>query len=124
MKQPIHYLTIMGHVDKFVTINPRRVALRGFAGDQLVQVVKIIPEKKYPFKIVGHNVINGNHIRYEIEEVKLSEGMEYVLTVENLKKEAGNYHATISLKTDSKIQSTIDIRVNGYIRDKQPTKNK
>lgn len=124
LKQPIHYLTIMGRVDKFVTINPRRVTLRGFAGDQIVQMVKIIPEKKYPFKIVGHSIINGNNIRYEIEEVELSEGMEYVLTVENLKKETGSYHATISLKTDSKIQSTIQIRVNGYIQNKQPLKIK
>jgi hypothetical protein len=122
--KPSLYLTILGHVDKFVTIVPKRITLRGLAGNRILETVKVIPEKKYPFNIVGHNLRHGNNIRYEIEQVERSEGIEYVLTVENLKKEKGNYYNIISLKTDSKIQPLINIRVNGYILDNQPIKKK
>ncbi len=112
----------MGRVDKFVTIVPKRVTLRGLVGSPIKKTVRIIPEKKYPFKIVEHTLAHGNNISYELKQVELAEGIEYVLTVENLKKVIGNYYNTISLKTDSKIQPSINIRVNGYIQDNQPTK--
>jgi len=112
----------MGRVDKFVTIVPKRVTLRGLVGSPIKKTVRIIPEKKYPFKIVEHTLAHGNNISYELKQVELAEGIEYVLTVENLKKEIGNYYNTISLKTDSKTQPSINIRVNGYIQDNQPTK--
>ena len=93
--------------------------MHGLAENRISEIVKIIPEKKYPFKIVGHNLRFGSNIGYEIEQVERSEGIEYVLTVENLKKEKGNYYDIISLKTDSNIQPLIHIRVDGYIIDNQ-----
>ena len=119
-KNPNLNLAVFGMVDKFVTIIPKNVILRGFIGDQLKTTVKIIPEEKYPFKIIESKAINGKNIRFELEEHKLSKGMEYVLTVENLKKDEGRYIDNISLKTDSKIRPLIRINVNGSIRDRQP----
>lgn len=110
----------MGRVDKFVTIIPKTVTLRGLVGNPIKKTVRIIPEKKYPFKIIDHNPSHGNNLRYELDQVERSQGLEYVLTVENLKKTAGNYHQTISLKTDSNIQPSINIRVRGYIQEHQP----
>jgi len=87
-----------------------------------VRTVKIIPEEKYPFKMVGDRTVNKKYIRYELEEVKRSEKTEYVLTVANLKKEKGRYFETIKLKTDSKIRPKISIRVYGYILDRPSAK--
>jgi hypothetical protein len=119
-KNPNLNLTVFGMVEKFVTIIPKNVILRGFIGDQLKTTVKIIPEEKYPFKIIESKAINGKNIRFELEEHKLSKGMEYVLTVENLKKDEGRYIDNISLETDSKIRPLIRISVNGSIRARQP----
>jgi len=94
--------------------------LRGFAGDQIIKTVKIIPEEKYPFKIGGDRTIQTKNIRYELEEVNRSKKIEYVLTVVNLKKEKGRYFDTIKLKTDSKIRPEIKIRVYGNINDRPP----
>ena len=119
-KNPKLNLTVFGMVEKFVTIIPKNVILRGFVGDQLKTTVKIIPVEKYPFKIIESKAINGKNIRFKLEEHKLSKGMEYALTVENLKKDKGRYSDNISLKTDSEIRPLIRISVNGSIRDKQP----
>jgi hypothetical protein len=92
--------------------------LTGFAGDQITNKVKIIPEEKYPFKIVGDRTIHKKNILCELEEAKRSKMIEYVLTIANLKKEKGRYFETIRLKTDSKIQPDIRIRVYGNIFDR------
>ena len=98
--------------------------MRGYEGKQMVSTVKIIPEEKYPFKIVGSEALLGNNIRHKIEETKNSKKKaEYVLTVENLKKDKGRYYDTISLKTDSKVRPLIKVRVNGYILDKDKKNN-
>ena len=116
------HLTIIGNINNFVTIIPKRVTLRGFAPDPIVRTVKIIPEEKYPFKMVGDRTVNKKYISYELKEVKRSEKKEYVLTVANLKKEKGRYFETIKLKTDSKIRPEISIRVYGYILDRPSAK--
>ena len=87
-----------------------------------MRTVKIIPEEKYPFKMVGDRTVNKKYIRYELKEVKRSEKTEYVLTVANLKKRKGRYFETIKLKTDSKIRPEINIRVYGYILDRPSAK--
>ena len=98
--------------------------MRGFAGDQITHKVKIIPEEKYPFKILGNRTIQKKNIRYELEEAKQSEITGYVLTIANLKKEKGRYFETIRLKTDSKIRPEITIRVYGNILDRLPGSKK
>jgi hypothetical protein len=117
-------LTVIGNINNFVTITPQRVILRGFAGDQIINKVQIIPEEKYPFKIVGDWEVHKKNVRYELEEVKRSKKIEYVLTIANLKKEKGRYFDTITLKTDSKIQPEIKIRVYGNIFDRPPDAKK
>ena len=87
-----------------------------------MRTVKIIPEEKYPFKMVGDRTVHKKYIRYELEEAKRSDKTEYVLTVANLKKRKGRYFETIKLKTDSKIRPEISIRVYGYILDRPSAK--
>jgi hypothetical protein len=113
--KPKHSLTITGKVENIVTISPQRVRFSGSAGQLLNASVSIIPEKKYPFKIIEANAKKGEHITVSIKEEKKSERTGYVLTVENLKKDKGRYVDTIVLKTTSKIQPTIKIPVYGII---------
>jgi len=112
------YLTIMGNVEQFADIVPKRVVLRGFAGHSINAKVKIIPKDKYPFTIKTAKATHPKNIALTLEKTTSSEKMEYVLTVENLKKTKGRYVDTIKLKTDSKIRPEIKIHVIGNILDR------
>lgn len=122
IQKPVFYLTVVGNVQNFVSIVPKRVVLRGFAGDPIKATVKIIPEDKYPFKIKGAKAINTKNIRFNLEEAEHSKKMEYILSVENVKKDKGRYFDTIKLETDSKIRPEIQISVIGNILDRSENK--
>ena len=117
-KHSMLYLTIVGNVEQFVDIVPKRVVLRGFAGQPIKATVKIIPKDKYPFTIKKAKATNTKNIAFTMEKTKSSEKTEYVLTVENLKKTKGRYADAIKLKTDSKIRPEIKIYVIGNILDR------
>ena len=118
-KQPQITLQISGDVENFVSIRPAYVRLTGAVGQQIKVPVTIIPEEKYPFKILNAQATKGTDIRYELTERPLAQGKGYTLLVENLKKEKGRYHDVIRLQTDSQIQPEIDIRIFGHIHDQQ-----
>ncbi len=84
--------------------------------------VSVIPEKKYPFKIVNVSAKKNSDISFELKEVKGSKRIEYVLTIQNLKKEKGKYQDTITIKTDSNVKPEIQIQVYGNIREQTPKK--
>ena len=117
MKHSVLSLTIMGNVEQFVDIVPKRVVLRGFAGNPIKAKVKIIPKDKYPFTVKKAKATNKKNIAFTLEKTNSSEKMEYVLKVENLKKTKGRYVDAIKLKTDSKIRPEIKIYVIGNILD-------
>ncbi len=96
----------------------------GYAGQPLKTVVKIIPEKKYPFKIIDTQASDQKNIRYTLEETQDLQGTGYILSVENVRKEQGNYYALISLKTDSKIKPLIKISIYGNILEPKQTEKK
>ncbi len=112
------YLTIMGNVEQFVDIVPKRAVLRGFAGNSIKAKVKIIPKDKYPFTIKKAKATHTKNMTFRLEKTKNSEKMAYVLTVENLRKTKGRYAEAIKLKTDSKIRPEIKIYVIGTILDR------
>ena len=114
--RPRQDLVISGEVEKFVTIRPQHANMRGFVGDPIKGTVTIIPEKKYPFKILNLRAKDGKYIKYQLEEIKESDSMAYTLNIENLKKDAGRYYDSIILETDSKIRPQLSIRVYGYLR--------
>jgi hypothetical protein len=119
--QPRQDLVVSGQVEKFVTIRPRHVSLRGFVGDVIKGRVTIIPEKKYPFKILSARAKDGKNIKFELKETKQSDTTAYAIHVENLKPDAGRYHDAIILQTDSQIRSQLDVRVYGYLRLRKTT---
>jgi len=117
--RPQQDLVLSGQVEKFVTIRPQNVNMRGFVGDPIKGTVTIIPEKKYSFKILNLSVKDGKYIKYQLEETKESDTTAYKLNIENLKTDAGRYYDSIILETDSKIRPQIDVRVYGYIRPRK-----
>jgi len=117
--RPQQDLILSGQVEKFVTIRPQNVNMRGFVGDPIKGTVTIIPEKKYSFKILNLSAKDGKYIKYQLEETKESDTTAYKLNIENLKTDAGRYYDSIILETDSKIRPQIDVRVYGYIRPRK-----
>ena len=109
-------LTIAGNVEKFATITPPKLRLSGVAGQALSREIRIIPEKKYPFKILDITTKKNSDIKFTLNEVAVSKRTEYLLTVQNLKKNQGKYHHTIKIKTNSQIKPEIKIHVIGNIR--------
>lgn len=114
-QRPRVSLKIAGDVERVVTIRPSMVRLVGSVGKEIHSVVKIIPEEKYPFKILEVRSDRGEMIRYHLAEVKTSKAVSYELRIENLKKEVGRYSDVIHLKTDSRIKPEIKIPVYGNI---------
>lgn len=115
-KEPVAQLVVSGSVDKFATITPRMVSLRGAAGDSLKQTVTILAEDKYPFKILQTQARDGKHIRLALNELTEAGKPGYSLVVENLETAAGSYNDTVVLKTDSKLQPELEVRVFIYLR--------
>jgi hypothetical protein len=115
---PIVQIEISGTVEKFVTIIPRAISLRGYVGDEIKKSVTIIPEEKYDFKITKVRARNGKHINLQLNEIKDTGRTEYSLTVENLFAKEGRYSDLIILETDSKIRPEVNVKVYGNLRQR------
>lgn len=108
-------LHILGNIERFVTITPRQIKLNATVGNTQKVSITVLPEKKYPFKILSAEADKGQFIRFEIKDVKKADRDAYLITVENTKTTKGRFFDTIKLKTDSEIRPMIDIWVHGNI---------
>ncbi len=117
--RPQQDLVISGQVDNFATIRPQSLSLRGYVGDSIKGMISIIPEKKYPFKILNAKAQSGKNVNVQLDETTNSNGTAYELKVENLRQKSGRYYDTIILETDSKIRPELNVRVYGYLRERK-----
>lgn len=117
--RPQQDLVISGQVENFATIRPQSVSLRGYVGDSIKGMISIIPEKKYPFKILNAKAQSGKNVNVQLDETTNSNGTAYELKVENLRQKSGRYYDTIILETDSKIRPELNVRVYGYLRERK-----
>ncbi len=108
-------MTIIGNVEKFVSISPKVVRLTGPVGKEIKLDVKIVPQKKYPFKIIESKAQAGDNIDFKLIEAKKPNEDGYLLTIENKRKIKGRYFDTIFLKTSSEIKPNIKINIYGNI---------
>jgi hypothetical protein len=106
-------------VENFATIRPQHISLRGQVGDTIKATVSIIPEKKYPFKIIDAKTQSGQNIKIQLDEVPNSNGTGYELRVENISQKSGRYYDTVILKTDSDVKPELSVRVYGYLRERK-----
>ncbi|MBU1181256.1 MAG: hypothetical protein KKF00_03655 [Proteobacteria bacterium] len=109
------HLTVYGFVENFATVKPERVFLNGPVDKNLSVTLEIIPEEKYPFKILETSALNGNNIRVKLEKNPESKSTQYFLTVKSTAKVKGKYFDSIIVKTDNKIHPEIRIPVLGNI---------
>jgi hypothetical protein len=116
---PQQDLVISGKVENFAAIRPQHLSLRGQAGDSISGTVSIIPEKKYPFKILDAKAQSGKNISIQLDEIKNSNGAAYQLKIENISQKSGRYYDTIILKTDSEIRPELNVKVYGYLRERK-----
>ena len=105
-----------GQVDNFAKISPQHLSLRGSVGDSIKGMVSIVPEKKYPFKILSAKAESGKNITVQLDEVQKADGAAYELKVENISQQSGRYHDTIVLQTNSQVMPELDVKVYGYLR--------
>lgn len=108
---PIINLAVTGAVEKFVTLIPRRLVLRGETGKRISGTVRIIPEKMYPFTLQESEGEVAGKLRFTVRKDDTQEMAAYLLTVENLKKKVGSYQEKIHLKTDHELRPEIEIKV-------------
>ncbi|MCF8035644.1 MAG: hypothetical protein K9K62_02105 [Desulfobacteraceae bacterium] len=108
-------LVVSGQVKPYITVEPRRVVLRGRAGEKISETVRIIPQTDDPFHIRAVSAIRGVDVRYTLEELEESGKKGYALHLENRRKIPGRYHDSIKLETDSDVAETITIAVGGVI---------
>ncbi len=109
-------LGVSGEVERFAIIKPRHVRLFGDVGQQIRQTVTIVPEKKYPFKILEARARNGKFITYELKSEEGPDGTRYRLTIESRREQPGRFMDSILLKTDSDIRPELRVNVFGLIR--------
>ncbi|MFO8164633.1 MAG: hypothetical protein R6T98_08875 [Desulfatiglandales bacterium] len=108
-------LTIEGKVVRFVTIDPKIIILKGDIGKELLNSIRIFPEKKYPFNIVQVHTEKKQNFRYRLSLLNKDGQKGYLLTVWNIKKDPGRYVDAIYLETDNDIGPIIRIPVFGNI---------
>ena len=115
-KHPQLTIVILGQVENFAIITPRHVKLTAKAGDKKKVSVVVLPEEKYPFKIISAAADKGQFIRFDIKDVKKANRDAYVITIENTKTTEGRFFDTIKLKIDSNVRQNLDIWVFGNIQ--------
>ncbi|MFP4159740.1 MAG: hypothetical protein ACLFQ9_05140 [Desulfobacterales bacterium] len=109
-------LRVSGKVEPYVTVEPRRVNLRGTAGEEISRTVKITRETDEPFDIREVSAVRGENIELTLEETEESGRKVYTLLVENTREKPGRYHDSIHLETDSDRMDRITIAVSGIIQ--------
>ena len=109
-------LTLSGDVEAYAKIEPARAVLSGAAGSDIKAEIKIIPNKKFPFRITGMKNKGGENISLDLRKITDEGGSKYLLSVINLRKTPGKYSDNIFLTTDSALKPDIEISVSGEIR--------
>jgi len=122
-KEPVVHLVVGGPVDKFVTISPRMLNLRGTAGERLQGTMTVIPEEKYPFRLTGVQSREGR-IKASFSETRQEGRSAYAILVENQRSEPGSYSDTLVLKTDNALQPELEARVYVYLRAAEGSEKK
>jgi hypothetical protein len=103
-------LAVTGHVDPILIIKPEVVILKGKEGDTLETELLITHDSRHPLRVISAEAKKGN-ITVHLTEFKDSGQSKYRIKVSSLKKEKGKFSDFISLKTDSDVYPSKQIRV-------------
>jgi len=104
-----------------VSVVPNQVRFSGTVGADLKQEVRIVPGAKYPFSVKEIKTNQGKDITFDLKDTTHDGRRAYLLTVTNTRREPGTYIDFLYVKTDSKIQPEIKIRVQGTLVSPVPS---
>jgi hypothetical protein len=110
-------LVMLGTVERFASIEPNFAKLFGRAGADIHATIRIIPEDRYRFRILGPMEKQTNNVHYLLSRLDNPGRQGYLLTVKNVRKEKGRYFEQIVLKTDSPIKPQIKIKIYGNVTE-------
>ncbi|KJS03585.1 MAG: hypothetical protein VR65_01120 [Desulfobulbaceae bacterium BRH_c16a] len=108
-------LVVTGKVLKFAEIRPAQIRLEGQAGTPLAVEVEILPNKDYPFTILGVQSQRNDAVRGELIEQCNTATNRCVIRVENLKTTSGRYADTLIVRTDNAARPSLAISVVGIL---------
>lgn len=114
-EQAIMDLSVQGHVDPVMHIEPKRVTLEGNAGENIESEVIITSDPRHHFEITSATS-KKDKVSYSLKKLKDTESSKYLLTITNLSREKGKYRDYVYLETDSDVRPGISIMVKGDIR--------
>ncbi len=112
-QRPKLELSVSGEVREFASVLPRYVTLRGKAGTEVGEIITILPI--HPFTVRGVRAQDGKRIPVKVNEKITGGRKSYVVTVENIMNQPGQYADTVVVETDSKVKPEIIIGVWGVI---------
>ena len=108
-------LSVQGHVDPVMHIEPKRITLEGNANENIESEVTITSDPRHHFEITSATS-KRDKVSYSLKKLKDSESTKYLLTITNLSREKGTYRDYVYLETDSDVRPGISIMVKGDIR--------
>ena len=108
---------MIGTVERFAAIEPGFAKLFGRAGEDIHATIRIVPEERYPFRILGPMEEQTDNVHYMLSRLDIPGRQGYLLTVKNVREEKGRYFEQIVLKTDSPLKPEIKIKVYGHVTE-------
>lgn len=112
-EQTVTDLIVAGTVERFAEVSPKTLMLSGRAGRQIERIVKILPSKKYSFRILG---AVPDDARIECFIDKPDDTGVYRLRVRTTGEQKGRFKYRLKITTDSSLRPEIDIPVVVKIR--------
>lgn len=110
-------LTVSGMVEKTFSIDQEIVKLEGKENEPVVAMVRIFPEEKYDFRVVGVRTKKGRYIECSFKEIVEDGRCGCLLTIQSTKKEKGLFFDKIFVDTDSSVVPELSIGVFGKIEE-------
>ncbi len=109
---------VTGPVEKFLTILPKTININGKEGSEGSGVATLIPEEKFPFKIISSKLNKGKNLDLDVSESKQDGKTVYSVKVTSDKEASGNFYDKVLIDTDSKIKPLITVWVSVRLQKK------
>jgi len=110
-------LYLKGKVKPHISLEPGGyISIVGVKGEAPLGHVEIINHHESPVKITGVDNDLPDRVSWRIKEIK--PGFVYMLEVEDISKNGGDYTAHLTIRTDNPEKPELTLIVRGEIREK------
>ena len=108
-------LSLKGSIEKFATIDPPRVLMRGRSGDDLAAEVCVIPREDEPFDVRSIRPRMGTDIRAEFERRTVDGSRHFIVRIFSTRGTKGRYSDVVDVRTTSPKMPILRIPVTGIL---------